>query len=196
MAATGNTTTKLQHWLDLLRRGDDLARNELIGLACERFRTLTRRMLRGYPALRQWEQTDDVLQNAMIRLHRALADMTPESLHHFYNLATLQVRRELRDLAKHHSRSDERRQETLTERAVEVGEPSNLAEWSEFHRQVDALPEDEREVFGLIWYGDLTQAEAASVLGVSVRTVIRRWQSARVRLQRTLRGGGGDDGHR
>ncbi len=77
MTAPGNTTTKLQHWLDLLRDGNDHARTELIGHACERLRLLTSRMLRGYPLVRRWEQTDDVLQNAVIRLHRSLADVTP-----------------------------------------------------------------------------------------------------------------------
>lgn len=185
MAAPGHTTTKLQQWLDLLRDGDDRARTELIGHACERLRLLTRRMLRGYPLVRRWEQTDDVLQNAMIRLHRSLADVTPDSLRHFYNLATLQIRRALLDLAKQHARRDGKNEEGLPEQE-DTDEPSGLAEWSEFHRLVETLPDDEREVFSLIWYGDLSQAEAAEVLGVCVRTVIRRWQSARILLQRAL----------
>ena len=69
------TTTQLQLGLNLLRNGDDRARTELIAHACERLRTLTRRMLRGYPALRSWEQTDDVFQNAMMRLYRDLVDV-------------------------------------------------------------------------------------------------------------------------
>jgi RNA polymerase sigma-70 factor (ECF subfamily) len=175
------TTTRLQHWLDLMRNGDDHARTELIGHACERLRLLTRRMLRGYPLVQRWEQTDDVLQNAMLRLYRALADVTPDSLRHFYNLAALQIRRELLDLAKHHARNDGQVEEQ--DQLHEDGEPSSLAEWSEFHSQVDALPDDEREVFALVWYHELSQAEVATVLGVSVRTVIRRWQAARIRLQ-------------
>lgn len=186
MASPGNTTTKLQHWLDLMRNGDDHARTELIGHACERLRILTRRMLRGYPLVRRWEQTDDVLQNAMLRLYRALADVTPDSLRHFYNLAALQIRRELLDLAKHHARNDDG-EKRAAEPADEDGEPSSLIEWSEFHRLVESLPEDEREVFALVWYHDLSQAEAADVLGVSVRTVIRRWQAARIRLQKGFR---------
>lgn len=186
MTSPGNTTAKLQHWLDLMRKGDDQARTELIGHACERLRLLTRRMLRGYPLVRRWEQTDDVLQNAMLRLYRALADVTPDSLRHFYNLAALQIRRELLDLAKHHARNDEGEQRA-EEPADEGGEPSSLVEWSEFHSLVERLPDDEREVFALIWYHDLSQAEAAGVLGVSVRTVIRRWQAARIRLQKGFR---------
>jgi RNA polymerase sigma-70 factor (ECF subfamily) len=39
---------------------------------------------------------------------------------------------------------------------------------------IDDLPEDEREVFGLVHLQGLAQGEAAEVLGVSVRTVQRR----------------------
>jgi RNA polymerase sigma-70 factor (ECF subfamily) len=41
-------------------------------------------------------------------------------------------------------------------------------------------------VVGLLWYVGLSQVEAASVLGVSVRTVKRRWQEARIALARAL----------
>jgi RNA polymerase sigma-70 factor (ECF subfamily) len=39
---------------------------------------------------------------------------------------------------------------------------------------IDSLPEDEREVFGLVRVQGLAQTEAAQVLGVSVVTVKRR----------------------
>jgi RNA polymerase sigma-70 factor (ECF subfamily) len=189
------TTTQLQLWLDLLRSGDDRARTELIAHACERLRTLTRRMLRGYPSLRCWEQTDDVFQNAMLRLYRALVDVMPDSLAHFYNLAGQQIRRELLDLAKHHARQDGQQEKWRQQQRQELSdEPSSLVEWTEFHRQVEALPDEERQVFSLIWYEELSQGEAAQVLGLSVRTVIRRWQSARVRLARALYGEGSADG--
>jgi RNA polymerase sigma-70 factor (ECF subfamily) len=55
-------------------------------------------------------------------------------------------------------------------------------EWTEFHEQVDALPEEEREVFNLVWYQQLTHEQAAGVLGVTTRTVRRRWQDARYHL--------------
>jgi RNA polymerase sigma-70 factor (ECF subfamily) len=48
------------------------------------------------------------------------------------------------------------------------------------------LPDEEREVVNLLFYGGLTQQEAARVLGVSLRTVKRRWQSARCRLYEKL----------
>lgn len=191
MAAAGYTTTNLQFWLELMQAGDGQARQELMGYACERLRKLTRRMLRGYPLVRRWEQTDDVLQNSMMRLYRALADVTPESLRHFYSLAGVQIRRELLDLAKHHARFDGQADQRMPmkDEADDSEDPCNLAEWTEFHEQVEALPDDEREVFNLLWYGELTQAEAAQILGIAVRTVIRRWQAARVRLYKVLSDG-------
>jgi len=191
MTDPGNTTALLQKWLDILRAGDDRGRTELCSHACERLRFLARRMLRSYPLVQRWEQTDDVLQNAMLRLYRALAEVTPDSLRHFYNLAALQIRRELLDLSKRYARldgQDEERKSRGGGEALDDDEPSSLASWSEFHRRVEALPDDEREVFALIWYNEVTQAEAAAVLDVSVRTVIRRWQSARIRLQQALEG--------
>jgi RNA polymerase sigma factor (sigma-70 family) len=53
---------------------------------------------------------------------------------------------------------------------------------------VERLPEEYREVFGLIWYNGLTHEEVAEVLGVSVRIVKRRWQEARIALARALGG--------
>ena len=57
--------------LDRLRACDASARDELLNLAYHRLSRLAHKMLCGYPGVRRWEQTDDVLQNAMVRLCRA-----------------------------------------------------------------------------------------------------------------------------
>src|SRR5262245_20688111 len=59
-------------------------------------------MLKGFPKVHRWEQTDDVLQNAALRLHRTLQQMAVEPSRHFFRLAALNIRRELLDLAKHY----------------------------------------------------------------------------------------------
>lgn len=53
---------------------------------------------------------------------------------------------------------------------------------------MEGLPEEEREIFDLLWYQGLTQAEAANLLNISDRTVKRRWQSARLLLHDRLGG--------
>jgi RNA polymerase sigma-70 factor (ECF subfamily) len=55
-------------------------------------------MLRGFPGVGRWEQTDDMLHGALARLCQALEAAVPKSAQHFYNLAALQIRRELLDL--------------------------------------------------------------------------------------------------
>src|SRR5439155_19924909 len=95
-------STYLRQCLDRRRAGDESARQELLAGACARLAELTRTMLKDYRRLKRWEQTDDVLQNALVRLHRSLQDVTPPSLRDFYRLAALQVRRELIDLARHY----------------------------------------------------------------------------------------------
>jgi RNA polymerase sigma-70 factor (ECF subfamily) len=203
MANASNQTVQVQGWLDRLQAGDESARKELLNCACERLTRLTRKMLKGYPRLKRWEQTDDVLQNAAVRLYRALGQVRPASAADFFRLAALNIRRELLDLAKHYygpqgrgakhaSVGQARGDESGTPAAYEPpapGEgPDRLAAWTEFHAQIDRLPDEERETFDLLWYQGLSQAEAASLLNVSERTIKRRWQSARLKLHEALHG--------
>jgi RNA polymerase sigma factor (sigma-70 family) len=54
--------------------------------------------------------------------------------------------------------------------------------------EVERLPDEEREIFDLLWYQGLSQAEAAALLHVSERTIKRRWQAARLKLHEALQG--------
>lgn len=182
-------TTKLQHWLTLAGQGDTEARNQIIDHTCERLRLLTRKMLRGYPGVRRWSETDDVLQNAMIRLHRSLAEVKPQLPRQFYGLAATQIRRELIDLARHYYGTEGLGARHHTDGGKAAGvksdhclRPEDLESWTEFHEQVEQLPEELREVVNLLWYEGISQPEAASVLAISLATVKRRWQAARLVL--------------
>ena len=50
------------------------------------------------------------------------------------------------------------------------------------------LPESERQVMDLLWYRGLTHAQAAEALGVTTKTVQRRWASARILIRDALHG--------
>jgi RNA polymerase sigma-70 factor (ECF subfamily) len=175
-----------------MRAGDQAARTRLVEHACQRLRELAQRMLRRFHKVHRWEETDDVFAEAMVRLHRSLAGVQLESARHFYNLAAAQIRRVLIDMARKHfgpegvganQESQLRGSESQTERAdcqaVDRSEPADLLQWAEFHERIDRLPAEEREVFGLLWYDGLSQADAAAILNTSVRTIKRRWQTAR-----------------
>jgi RNA polymerase sigma-70 factor (ECF subfamily) len=193
----------LQICLDRLLAGEEGARRELVNCACERLTRLTRQMLKDFPGVRRWEDTDDVFQNAVLRLCSALETVTPKTVNEFIRLAALQIRRELLDLARHyygpqghgaHHASDVGQAGSVSwaqpgpAPLESTYEPTRLAIWSEFHLRVGLLPDPEREVFDLLWYQGLTQAEAASLLGVHERTVLRRWQQARLQIHKSLQG--------
>jgi RNA polymerase sigma-70 factor (ECF subfamily) len=196
------TTLLVQQCLDRLRAGDAAAREELLATACTRLTRLARKMFHADGRLRQWEQTDDVFQGAMLRLCRALQDVTPASPREFFRLAALQIRRELIDLARHHfgpaGAAGHRPQPPAGETPMRPPEaldpsestldPGHLAAWGEFHEQIGRLPEEEREVFELLWYQGLTHPQAAELLQVSTKTIQRRWQAACLRLHAALQG--------
>ena len=193
---------RVEACLERLRAGDDQVRGELLSLACDRLLPLTRNMLRDFPGVARWEQTDDVFQNAAMRLYQALQQVEPSDARHFFRLAALQIRRELIDLARHYQGPEGRGAHHQTQRAAADGQetlrafepseatydPGRIAEWQEFHTRVEELPADEREVFDLLWYHELSQDDAAAMLKVNVRTVRRRWRSARLRLHDVLMG--------
>jgi RNA polymerase sigma-70 factor (ECF subfamily) len=202
MADAIPSTTQIQLRLDRLRDGDESARDELLTLACDRMGRLARKMLRGYPGVSRWEQTDDIVQNAALRLCRSLQEIRPASVRSFINLAAMEIRRELIDLARHYGGPVGLGRHHVSRSGVdgsgsppgppELGDdtddPSRLVAWTEFHDTVGTLPEEEREVFDLLWYQGLPQAEAAALLGVTERVVRYRWRSARLKVHRRLGG--------
>lgn len=193
-----STETGFLPLLEKVCAGDELALSEFLERVSDRLRILTRGMLRKYPGVKRWEETDDVLQNALVRLLRALKDVQPNSLGQFYGLASLQIRRELIDLARHyygplgqganHASTFPKgsSQDHRGEPAAKNLEPAQLAEWCELHSHIDDLPDNERSVIDLVFYQGLTQQEAANLLNVSVRTVQRRWHRALLKLHQIL----------
>jgi hypothetical protein len=97
-------TMQLKNWLVRMRAGDLNAREELLQSVHDRLERLARKMLRGFPSVKAKEQTVDVLDNALMRLLRALPETEPASMREFFGLAALQIRRELKDLAKFYGR--------------------------------------------------------------------------------------------
>ena len=159
-------------------------------------------MADGFQRLRRWEAADDVVQNASVRLCRTLRETVPDSPRSFFRLAALQIRRELLDLARHYygpmgqgqnhasvaaGRDDSHAPAVLDPPSTGSHGPEALARWTDFHRIVGELPEQEREVFDLLWYQDMRQDEAARLLGVDVRTLQRRWRRARLALAAAMR---------
>src|SRR5947209_20380976 len=88
-------STEIQRCIDRMRSGELSAHNELLTHAGERLTRLTRKMLRDFPGVHRWEETDDVLQNSFLRLSRALGELQLPTVADFFRLAAVQIRREL-----------------------------------------------------------------------------------------------------
>lgn len=177
------------------------ARGDLVALVEGHMRTMAHRMLRGFAGVRRWDETDDIVQGAALRLHRALADVVPCSPAGFMGLVAVQVRRELLDLARRYSGPESFANHHDTNVATFDGESTqrtdlaaapvagtDLERWTMFHELAAALPDDDREVFQLVWYVGASQTEIATLLGCSERTVRRRWDSAKHRLKTAFDG--------
>ena len=207
--APPDDSTHLQQLLDRYQSDQPEAFDELITYASKRLRSLARKMLARYPHVRRWEETDDVMQAALLRLHRSLAEVRPDSKRAFFGLAATQMRRTLIDLARHyygahgHGKNYQSVAGNQTEsfaggdaidRAAAAkqtqDEPATLQGWTDFHEAIDKLSEEEKEVISLVWYGGMMQKEVAQLLDVSERTVIRRMNRAKLGLSELLGGRG------
>lgn len=204
--AADDLEPRIRILIERLAAGSDDAqslRTELFDIAYGRMQTLANRMIRGFPTVRRWDDTADVVQAAALRLHRALADVDLRDPRHLLRLAALQIRRELLDLARkyaspesfaaHHETNALATADGVVmkvDRAADpLGEPGDrLESWARLHDAVAALPDDDRELFDLVWFMGATQHDIAALTGSSPRTVRRRWDEIKRRLVAALDG--------
>lgn len=198
-------TCTMQNLVDRIQSGDAAAQDELLRRVGDRLERLARKMLRSFPGVKRWEQTDDVLQSALMRLLNAVKAVRPENTRAFFGLATEQLRRQLLDLNRHYKGVLGHGRNLVHAPASQDGDSSavsgepvdgrsrpdvvaDLDRWQALHEAVEQLPADEREVFGLAFYHSWTQPQIAELLNISERTVRRHWQSVCLRLNELLSG--------
>jgi RNA polymerase sigma-70 factor (ECF subfamily) len=182
------TTAAVQRYLDELA-GEAPAEpvvRALLDRAVRRLHVLCASLLhRSYPRLMRPPlnlQTDDLLSAVVERLLKALREARPATVRQFFALAGQHMRWELNDLAR---RLDEQPnvvelREDLVPAPVSTGSGVSPA-GRRMLEVIEGLPESEREAFDLVKIQGLTYAEAAQVLGVSLRTV-KRWVDRSLRL--------------
>src|SRR5262245_2087646 len=182
MGAT-RTTIAVQRFLDELAGAsspaDDPVVRALLERSVDRLHMLCGRLLyRSYPRLTRrpaYLDTDDLLGAVVGRLIRALGQVKPRSVREFFGLANRHIRWELNDLA--------RRIDALPASQGYAAEPqdqqpsTSSGDTATLRRvlgAIEALPEEDREVFELVRIQGMTHGEAAEVLEVAERTIQRR----------------------
>ncbi|HYT88126.1 MAG TPA: sigma-70 family RNA polymerase sigma factor [Gemmataceae bacterium] len=197
----GHTTAVVQRYLDLLA-GDTPAEpviRALLERSTRRLQLLCANLLhRGYPRLTRPPlslQPDEVLGGVVERLLKAIRAIRPQTVRQFFALANQHMRWELNDLAR---RLDEQPHAAeLREGLVSAPESSGSGLSPNARRMltaIEGLPEDEREVFGLVRIQGMSQAEAAALLGVSAKTIQRRLNRSLLLLTEALADLGGPHG--
>jgi RNA polymerase sigma-70 factor (ECF subfamily) len=152
-----HTTAVVERYLVALA-GDEPADpivRALLDRAVGRMRLLCANLLhRSYPRLARPPlnlQTDELLAAVVERLLKALRQARPRTMREFFALSSQHIRWELNDLAR---RLDERPGAVaLSENLIVAAETNGSTLGPDGRRMLQAiedLPEDEREVFGLI----------------------------------------------
>src|SRR5215831_10395952 len=132
-------------------------------------------------------QPDEMLDAVVERLLKAMRSVRPQTVRQFFALVNQHMRWELNDVAR---RLDEQPAAVELHHDMVPAPASSgsvlTPEGRRILKAIDELPEDERDVFGLLHIQGLTQGEAAEVLGVSIRTVQRRLNRSLVLLAKQL----------
>lgn len=180
------TTAAVQGYLNALAVSPSTMPSEMIVRALlarsvDRLQMLCGSMLyRRYPRLTRPPmnlQADELLSAVVERLIRALREVRPPTVRHFFALANQHMRWELNDLARRLDREwpHIELQESLAQAGgASESSSANSNETLRILAAIDALPDEEREVLSLVRVQGMTYAEAAGVLGVSQKTVQRR----------------------
>jgi RNA polymerase sigma factor (sigma-70 family) len=193
-----HTTSVVQRYLNQLAEvpGDAPAEpivRQLLAGAVNRLQVLCASMLyRSYSRLTQPPlnlQTDEMLGAVVERMLKAMRSVRPQTVRQFFALANQHIRWELNDLARRLDK--EARAPLAHESQLAAPLQSSESQLSPNARRIldaiEALPEEEREVFSLLRIQELTQPEAAEILGVSAKTVQRRLNRSLMLLAETLK---------
>lgn len=187
--------SEIQRCIEKYNQGDDSARNSLLTFAYNRFCALARNQLQwNFPRLKTIHSSQSFLQEMVLKLLSAFDQTNFNTAEEFLGYSSKVLRSTFLDAARVVSQHPEIVGLELVEQAEHgqregpyqvppnTWEPEKLARWTEFHRQVDSLPEEERIVVDLYFYQELTQEQTADCLGIDVKTMRKRWRSATRKL--------------
>jgi len=184
-ADTPDDLTALLHaW----RKGDEAARDRLMGLVYDELR----RLAAGY--LRR-ERTGHTLQPTAL-VHEAylqLIDQSQvswESRAHFFGAAARLMRRILVDYARAHNAEKRGGGEERLELNEAIGVPAqkdvNLLALDDALSELARIDPQQSQIVELRYFGGLSIDETATVLSISPATVKREWSMAKVWLYRQI----------
>lgn len=171
--------------------GDRSDVEDLVPLVYDELRRLARRFLQGERADHTLQPTA-LVHEAYLRL--AKTSLPLQSRSHFFAIAARVMRRVLVDHARSHrsaKRGGSAFKVPLDEaRGMSEGEePVDLIALNEAIERLEELDPRQSHAIDLRFFGGLTLAETAEVLGISVPVVVREIRAAKAWLYNELVGG-------
>ena len=183
------TTQDVSQLLLAWGQGNEAARDELIPLVYEHLRKLARAYLRRERAGHTL-QTGALINEAYLLLIRQ--PVTWENRAQFFGIAAYLMRQVLVNHAvarQRHKRGGAQFQVSLTAAAdVADAPPADVLALDAALKTLAECDPQKGRVVELRFFGGLTIAETASVLGISTATVEREWRAARAWLETELSG--------
>lgn len=177
-------TQILQNWSG----GDPEAPERLMPFVYEEMRRLARLFLAK-------ERGNHTLQPTAL-VHEAYARLVDQtrvnwqSRAHFYGIASNMMRRVLIDHARAHAtgkRGGKALHLSIDDVQIPIEErAASLLDLDEALEKLNEMDERKCKIIEMRFFGGLSDEEIAEVLGVSTRTVLRDWKTARLWLYREL----------
>jgi RNA polymerase sigma factor (TIGR02999 family) len=183
----GDLTGLLQAWM----RGDSDALAELASLVHFELRQMATRMLAGERAAYAWQPTD-LINESYLRL-LGWRDVDWKNRAHFFSATATMMRRVLVDAAR--TRQATKRgagEATIPIDGLDVAAPDTSVDFLALESalaELAALDPRPAHVVEMRFFGGFSVDETADALGVSTRTVINDWNTARAWLYERLSAG-------
>lgn len=183
-ASSHRITRLLRAWGE----GDDAALAELTPLVHAELRRLARRYMKGEPRDHTLQATA-LVNECFLRLMDA-RQVQWQDRAHFFALSARLMRRILVDVARarrYDKRGGGAEHVPLDDQALAVEPGRDLVALDDALHALSTVDERKGRVVELRFFGGLSHEEAAEILGVSSKTVMREWQVAKMWLLRELR---------
>lgn len=184
MKQAGDVTGLLQAWM----RGDPDALAELASLVHHELRQMAKRMLAGERAAYAWQPTD-LINESYLRL-LGWRGVEWKNRAHFFAAAARMMRRVLVDAARARQASKRGEGEApIPIDGLDVAAPAacvDIIALEDALAELSALDERPAHVVEMRFFGGFSVEETADALGVSTRTVINDWNTARAWLYERL----------
>lgn len=181
---------EITRWLAAMKDGDPHAESKLMAVVYNELLTLARRYM--------WRERPDHTLQPTALVHEAYLRLMGEGARewngrtHFFASAATVMRRILVDHARQRAaakRLGGKHRVDITEiLAVASPRPENILILDQALTRLAAMDARQARLVEMIYFGGLTQEEAAAVLGISARTAKRDWSAARAWLQTQLAG--------